>query len=117
MQRDVRTPSAYRKAVAADSSDELLRTFDAVRKAVRAAAPKLKEGLEYGMLDYPGFANLGVQKNYVALYVAPPVLAKHKKNFPGTRAGKSCLRFTKKEQVDADALAALLEAVLKYRGI
>lgn len=68
------------------------------------------------MLDYPGYGNIGAQKHYVSLYVVPKVLAKHRKNFPGVNAGKSCLRFAKIEQVDEGALAALLKDVGAYRA-
>jgi hypothetical protein len=73
------------------------------------------EGIEHGMLDYPGLANLAAQKHYVALYVAPAVLAKHKKSFPGVSCGKSCLRFAKPEQLDPVALRRLLKAVRSHR--
>lgn len=68
------------------------------------------------MLDYPGLANLGAQKHYVALYVAPAVLAQRKSDFPGVDAGKGCLRFKKPEQVDPDALRRLLHEVSRYRA-
>ena len=59
-----------------------------VRAAIFAVAPDVEEGLRYGMLDYPGLANLGAQKHYVALYVAPEVLARHVDAFPGVDRGK-----------------------------
>ena len=68
------------------------------------------------MLDYPGIANLAAQKNYVSLYVAPAVLTRWKKAFPGTDAGKSCLRFRKLEQVDREALTGLIQDVREYRA-
>ena len=111
MRRDVESPKAY----LAELAGEQLALVKTIRKAIRRAMPRFEEGLRYGMLDYPGLANLAAQKGYVALYVAPEVLAKHKEHFPGVNAGKSCLRFKKLEQADPDALDALLEAVWAFR--
>lgn len=111
MKRDVETAKEYLSAIGGDQRP----IIEALRKAVLAADPEVRETLRYGMLDYPGVANLGAQKHYVALYVAPSALAKHKKNFPGVDAGKSCLRFKRLDQVDATALSALLEDVLIHR--
>ena len=102
MQLEAESPEEYRQAV----PDHQKEIFEAVRTAIFAAVPEIEEILEYGMLGYPGLANLGIQKNYVSLYVRPKVLAEHKANFPGTSCGKSCLRFNKIEQVDGVRAAA-----------
>ena len=112
MKRDVSDPKAYLEALDADQ----LAIVRRVRTAIRAVMPEFDEGLRYGMLDYPGLANLGAQKRYVALYVAPEVLARHRAAFPDVDAGKSCLRFTKLEQAKKAALVALLEDVRDYRA-
>ena len=111
MKREAETPKAYLDQL----EGEQLEIVKALRAAIRRAIPKFDEGLRYGMLDYPGLANVGAQKRYVALYVAPAVLKKHRKAFPGVDAGKSCLRFTKRAQADPDALDALLEEVWALR--
>ena len=111
MKRDVDTPKAYLDQLEGDQ----LVLVKALRKAIRRAMPRFDEGLRYGMLDYPGLANVAAQKRYVALYVAPEILRKHREAFPGVDAGKSCLRFTKPEQADPAALDALLEEVWAWR--
>ena len=111
MKRDAETPKAYLDQL----EGEQLALVKALRKAIRRAMPKFVEGIRYGMLDYPGLANVGAQKRYVALYVAPDVLKKHRKAFPGVDAGKSCLRFTKSSEADPDALDALLAEVWAFR--
>jgi hypothetical protein len=68
----------------------------------------VEETIGHGMLDYPGLANLAAQKGYVALYVAPEVLERHKPHFPGVSTGKSCLRFKRIDQADPAALRRLL---------
>jgi len=111
MKRDARTPDAYRDAVEGDQRALL----DAIRDSIFAADPKVVEGLRYGMLDYPGLANLAAQKRYVSLYVAPEVLSEYAQDFDGVARGKSCLRFTRLEQVDAPTLVRLLGAVCEFR--
>lgn len=111
MKRDVETPEQYLEAV----PEKQRPIVERIREAIRAAAPGVRESIRYGMLDYPGFANLAAQKHYVALYVAPPVLEVHEQNFPGVDAGKSCLRFRRLEQVDDAALEALLSDLRRHR--
>ena len=79
MRRDASSPAAYRRAVSGDQR----KLLEAIRTVVCEVAPDVREGIAYGMLDYPGLANLGAQKHYVALYVAPEVLKKHLEDFAG----------------------------------
>ncbi len=111
MRRDARSPEAYLEEL-----DEGQREIvERIRKVILKVSPRTEERMEYGMLDYPGLANLAAQKRYVALYVAPTVLADHKEHFPGVSAGKSCLRFSSVEQADAKAIGRLLRDVKAYR--
>ena len=110
MQRHAATPEAYRAAVPAAQAPILER----VRHILLATLPGQPEGVRYGMLDYPGVANLAAQKHYVSLYVPPAVLAAHGDGFPGVPRGKSCLRFKRLEQVAEPTLAALLRSAAAY---
>jgi uncharacterized protein YdhG (YjbR/CyaY superfamily) len=107
VQRDAASPREYLEQVPQGQREML----DLIREQIFAVAPEAEEINEYGMLGYKGLANLAAQKNYVALYVKPAVLAEHKVNFPGVSCGKSCLRFRNMEQIDVAALAELLRAV------
>jgi uncharacterized protein YdhG (YjbR/CyaY superfamily) len=111
MRRDSRSPKTYR----ADVSGEQRKLLERIREVIFEVAPDVEEGIEHGMLDYPGVANLAAQKHYVALYVAPAVLAQHREAFSGIDAGKSCLRFKRSEQLDSAALRKLLDAVVAFR--
>lgn len=111
MRRDASSPEAY----VADVDEPQREVLDAIRQVIREVAPDVEEGIQYGMLDYPGLANLAAQKQYVALYVAPPVLAGRKGDFPGLSSGKSCLRFRALDQVDREALGRLLREVRAFR--
>lgn len=112
MKREVDSPKAYLADLESAQRDLVTR----IRQAIRKVMPKFREQISCGMLDYPGLANLAAQKHYVSLYVAPRILARHRKNFPGVEAGKSCLRFRKLEQADPQALESLLADVLEYRN-
>ena len=111
MSRDVGSPEAYRASLGG-SERELL---EEIRKVILAEAPDLPETIRHGMLEYSGLASLAAQKGYVALYVAPPVLARHRGDFPGVSSGKSCLRFASLAQLDRVSLRRLLRAVRRYR--
>lgn len=111
MRRDASSPEAYR----ADVEGPQRELLEAIRALIFEAAPDAEEQIAYGMLDYPGTANLAAQKHYVALHVAPAVLAKRKGDFPDVDAGKSCLRFRKREQVDCTALLRLIRHARAFR--
>jgi uncharacterized protein YdhG (YjbR/CyaY superfamily) len=112
MKRDVDSPEAYRRDVTGEQREML----DLIRDVVFDVAPESDEIIEYGMLGFPGLANLAAQKHYVALYVKPAVLAEHRHRFPGIDCGKSCLRFRRSEQIDPESLRDLLRAVLRARS-
>ena len=111
MKRDAATPAEY----LAQIPERQRALIEFVRSAILRDHPDIVEGLRYGMLDYPGLANLAAQKSYVALYVSASVLAEFKTRFEGVSCGKSCLRFRRLEQVDDDALRDLLRAVRRAR--
>ena len=112
MKRDDRSPKAYRASVTGKQSD-LLET---IRAAILRAVPDIEEGIQHGMLDYPGLANLAAQQDYVSLYVLPAALDRHRDKFAGVNAGKSCLRFRRVSQVDDDLLRDLLLDVRAARS-
>ena len=112
MRRNQSSPEAYRKDVSGEQSEML----EAIRDVIFEVVPDSDEIIEYGMLGYPGLANLAAQKHYVALYVKPAVLAEHLENFPGADCGKSCLRFRRLDQIDATRLRGLLADVLRARS-
>lgn len=111
MRRDDRSPETYRASIEGEQRDML----ETVRDVIRDVAPDIQETIGHGMLDYPGLANLAAQKHHVSLYVMPEVLDRHRARFPGVDCGRSCLRFTRPEQLDQDALRTLLEDVRDTR--
>lgn len=111
MKRDDRSPRDYRNAVEGGQSELL----EAIRSTILEVAPEVEEGIEHGMLDYPGIANLAAQKSYVSLYVKPSVLDRHRERFAGVDCGKSCLRFRRLDQLDFPRLKKLLGDVVRER--
>lgn len=112
MYREAATPKDYLQQI----EGEQLELIEAIRSVIFQELPDQEEIIEYGMLGYPDLANLAAQKHYVALYVAPPVLARYKNSFPGTSCGKSCLRFKKMAHLDRDSLASMLHEVKEHRA-
>lgn len=111
MRRNDSSPQAYRD----DVTGELGEMLETVRSVIFEVAPEIEERIEHGMLDFPGLCNLAAQKNYVALYVRPAVLARYASSFPGVSCGKSCLRFRRSDQIEPEALRSLLKAVLEVK--
>lgn len=111
MKRNTSSPEAYRS----DVEGPLKELLEAIRRVILEVAPEVEETVGHGMLDYPGLANLAAQKHYVALYVAPSVLERRRRDFPGVDSGRSCLRFRRADQVDRVALERLLREVREHR--
>jgi uncharacterized protein YdhG (YjbR/CyaY superfamily) len=107
MKRDATSPESYRN----DVDGELAEMLETIRSVIFEAGTDVEETIEYGMLDYPGIANLAAQKNYVSLYVKPAVLDDFRDRFDGVDCGKSCLRFKRQDQINRELVAELIQAV------
>jgi uncharacterized protein YdhG (YjbR/CyaY superfamily) len=112
MRRDDSSPQAYRD----DVDGEQREMLEVIRDVIFELAPDSEEIIEYGMLGYPGLANLAAHKHYVALYVTPEVLAKHRDRLSGADCGKSCVRFRRAEQIELEPIRDLLRDVRSARS-
>lgn len=112
MKRDAASPEAYR----IDVRGEQGKMLELIRGVIFEVVPDAEEIIQYGMLGYPGLANLAAQKHHVALYVMPAVLDAHREDFPEADCGKSCLRFRRVDQVDTEKLRDLLRDVVRARS-
>lgn len=110
MKRDASSPEAYR----ADVKGELSEILEHVRSLILAGMSEPKEEIQYGMLNYPGIANLAAQKAYVAMYCKPAVLAAWKSGRRGVDCGKSCLRLRRPGAISDAALRELIAALDAY---
>ena len=112
MKRDAKPPLDYRNTVTGEQSEML----EVIRGVIFEVMPDVEEIIEYGMLGHPGLANLAAQKHYVAHYVSPAVLAKHRDRLPDVDCGTSCLRFRSADQIDSDSLRDLFRDVIEARS-
>src|SRR5580704_5530739 len=100
--------ASYIEEVPADRRAAL----EKLRSLCRKNLTGYEECMEYGMPGYKRNGSLELsfasQKQYIALYVKP-TLANEFRGALGTASiGKSCIRFTKPEQIDFAVIAELL---------
>lgn len=71
-----------------------------------------EEVMEYGMPGYKRHGSLELsfasQKQYIALYVKPVLAQEFRAELGAASIGKSCIRFTKSEQIDFTVIGKLL---------
>lgn len=114
----------YPKAVSAKTYLEAMPAsrrlqLQKLRMILKKVAPKAKEEFSYGMLYYPFkgplFA-LASQKNFMALYITYHDLVTHYKSQLGKASfGKSCIRFRNINNLNLDAVQALIEDAYSRR--
>jgi uncharacterized protein YdhG (YjbR/CyaY superfamily) len=93
----------------------------AIRQLCLDLLPGYEEGMSYGMPSYTkdgvvefGFAS---QKNYISIYgVKSDALEAHRAELVGASVGKGCIRYTKPEKVDLEAVGRLLKATAASKG-
>ena len=125
------TPEAY-----LDALDEPRRSeVRAVHELIRAAAPALEPHIQSGMLAYGRYAyryasgrtgewfpiGLASQKRYISLYVMAAdgeryLAESFRDRLPKADIGKSCVRFRRLADLDAEALAELVREGAKLDG-
>ena len=96
----------------AEAPPERREALARVREIARRELPGCEERMMYGMPAYvladgSGFA-FASQKQYIALYVASAVRARHAGALKGVDCGKSCIRFRKPADIDFTVVEALL---------
>jgi uncharacterized protein YdhG (YjbR/CyaY superfamily) len=107
----------YLDEVPADRKDVLT----AIRALCRDNLPGYDEGMEYGM---PSYSRNGVvefsfasQKNYISIYgLKQDALDPLRNEFTGAKIGKGCIRYSKPQKVNLDAVARLLRATAASNG-
>jgi uncharacterized protein YdhG (YjbR/CyaY superfamily) len=95
-------------------SPEEKKVFGKIRMLLKKAHPRVYESMKYRMPTYlVGDYHLGAfnkQKNYLCLYLNPVAVDPHRKALKaaGIDCGKSCLRFTKPEQLPLTLAADII---------
>jgi hypothetical protein len=119
-----RTPKEYLAQLPEPRRSEVAKIHRLIRKAV----PELRPFVIAGMLGYGPFhytyasgregdwcrVGLASRKAYISLYACAAdargyVAERYKKRLPKASIGKSCVRFKRLEDLDVDALTALLK--------
>ena len=100
--------ASYLKELPADRR----AAIEKLRSLCRQHLAGYEECMEYGMPGYKRNGALEIsfasQKQYIALYVKPSVVDEFRSELGAASIGKSCIRFSKPEQIDFDAIAKLL---------
>jgi uncharacterized protein YdhG (YjbR/CyaY superfamily) len=93
--------------------EERRAAIEKLRSLCRQHLPGYEECMEFGM---PGYKRNGAlelsfasQKQYIALYVKPAVVDEFRRALAPASIGKSCIRFSKPEQIDFAVIAKLLQ--------
>jgi uncharacterized protein YdhG (YjbR/CyaY superfamily) len=112
MQSNAATVDAY----IAEAPPERQPVMRAIRDLCRAHLPGYEESMRYGMVTYArsGEAEFAFasQKRYLSLYgMNLATLTPLRDDFTasGAKIGKSCIRYSKPEKVNLEALARLLQ--------
>jgi hypothetical protein len=127
-QSDAKTPKEYIAKLDEPRQTEIKR----VDKLIRQTVPELKPFIVAGMLGYGPFhfkypsgregdwcrIGLASNKSYISLYACAAdkrgyVAERYKKKLPQASIGKSCVRFKKLDDLDVEALKALLRETAK----
>jgi uncharacterized protein YdhG (YjbR/CyaY superfamily) len=100
--------ASYIEEVPADRRAAL----EKLRSLCRQNLAGYQECMEYGMPGYKRNGSLELsfasQKPYIALYVKPTVVDEFRGALRAASIGKSCIRFSKPEQIDFAVIAELL---------
>ena len=107
----------YLEAIPRDRKPQLQK----LRKLLKTAAPKAKEEFNYGMLYYPlngALFALASQKHFMALYITyHDLVEQYKPQIGKASFGKSCIRFKKIDDLNMDAIQALIEDAYERRMV
>src|SRR5580704_19070514 len=94
--------------------------MEKLRRLCRQNLKGYEECMEYGM---PGYKRNGAlelsfasQKQYIALYMKPDVVNEFRGVLKAASIGKSCVRFSKPEQIDFATIAEMLRRTEETAG-
>jgi len=110
MQSQAPDVSSYLEEIPEERRPALARLRELCRKCLVG----YEEGIAYGMPSYSKSGMPAVsfasQKNYISLYVNPAIVQAHRAELAVASIGKSCIRFSKPEQIDFAVIEKLLVA-------
>lgn len=129
---EAKTTEEYMQSLPSDRK-EIIHSLDAfIRTTVPSLDPVFAYNMPgYGLFTYTNYKKevikwpviaLASQKNYISLYVCAVengeyVAEKYKKTLGKVSVGKSCIRFTKWEDLDLKGLTHVLKLAEKSPGL
>jgi uncharacterized protein YdhG (YjbR/CyaY superfamily) len=120
MERIVKIEAASVDEYLAALPTERAAALTQVRKVIRAAAPKAREMIQYGVPYYElngMVASFASQKNYMCLYFCDSNAVQELfGNAPGLDLGKDRVRFTRVDDLPMDAVRTALDRMLALRA-
>lgn len=108
-------------AYLAEVDDDKRAALEALRGAIRAAAPAAEEGFSYGLpafrLNRRPLVAFGAAAGHCALYpLSPAVIEAHKSALASYDTAKGTIRFTPERPLPAALIRAIVEARLREIG-
>lgn len=88
-----------------------------LRAVIRKIAPKAEEKISYGMpfYEYKGrLVYFGVQKQYIGLYIPPPIIKNHAKELKGFFTTKSAIHLSNDKTLPIALIKKLVKARMKH---
>jgi Domain of unknown function (DU1801) len=129
---DAATPEEYIEELEGERREDVV----ALDGLIREHAPKLERHMQSGMLGYGRYRyryasgkegewfviGLASQKRYISLYVCAAddqgyLAERYADRLPKADIGKSCVRFKRLEDVDADVVADMVDEAAKLGGM
>jgi len=111
MKRKSKEVAAYFQALTPERREAL----EAVKALILEPAPGVEETMRYRMPTYEYsdgdmLCALASQKQYMSLYMDPPVVEQYREELQGLSVGKSCIRFRKLEALPTIRIACVCSA-------
>lgn len=102
----------------ADSPKEIQSKLKQLRTIILSIVPKeTEEKISYGMPFYSYLGRLvyfGAQKNFVGLYILPPIIPDHAKELKDYVTTKSAIHFPNDKKLPVALIKQLVKARVKY---
>ena len=96
--------------------DDRSAALGRLRSLCREHFPDWQERMQWGMPGYgpegsDAVVSFNNQKGYISLYPGKAALEEHRGKLKGASFGGGCVRFSKPERIDFDAVSAMLRHV------
>ena len=102
----------FMKSVGAERIDAVRQLRALCREHLSGWEERMQWGMPgYGPTSSDAVVSFNNQKGYISLYPGKAALEEHRGTLKGASFGGGCVRFPKPDQIDFDAVAAMLQHV------